>query len=107
WVKILFLNPNQLAVVLRAREEARGKHSRTTQDVIKESIRRVWEIRESLKPGVKEHLRLYVYDATPSCGLTWVDDQMIVTHYLAGSVDLTSPAVLLKPAKIGTGGLFD
>lgn len=32
---------------------------------------------------------------------------MIVTHYLAGLVDLTSPAVLLKPAQIGMGGLFD
>lgn len=107
WVKILFLNPNGSAAELRAREESQGKHHRATQDVIRESIKRVWEIRESLKPGVKERLRLYVYDATPSCGLTWIDDQMIVTHYLAGSVDLTSPAVLLTPAKIGAGGLFD
>jgi len=107
WVKILFLNPNGSAVLLRAREEARGKHHRTTQDVIRDSIKSVWEIHKSLEPSMKEHLRLYVYDATPSCGVTWVDDQMVVTHYLAGSVDLTSPAVLLKPAKIGTGGLFD
>jgi hypothetical protein len=106
-VKILFLNPNKPAAEIRAREEARGKHHRDTIQKIKNAIQRAWEIRETLEPGVKKRLRLYVYEATPSCGLTWVDDRMIVTHYLAGLVDLTSPAVLLKPAQIGMGGLFD
>jgi Domain of unknown function (DUF5919) len=107
WVKILFLDPNGAAADLRAREEGRGKHQRDTKEKIRGSIIRIWRFRESLEPGVIGRLRIYVYDATPSCGLTWVDDQMIVTHYLAGSVDLTSPAILLKPAKMGTGGLFD
>jgi hypothetical protein len=106
-VKILFLDPTCSAAEVRAREEATGKHQRGTQVAIRESISQVWRFRNELDPGVKERLRLYVYNATPSCGLTWVDDQMIVTHYLAGLVDLTSPAVLLKPAQIGSGGLFD
>jgi len=106
-VKILFLNPDKPAADIRAREEARGKHHRDTKQKIRKAIKRAWEIRETLEPGVRKRLRLYVYEATPSCGLTWVDDRMIVTHYLAGLVDLTSPAVLLKPAQIGMGGLFD
>jgi len=107
WVKILFLNPESSAAQRRAIEEARRKIKRNTQDEIRRSIKCLWDFRQELKAGVKERLRLYVYDATPSCGLTWMDDHMIVTHYLAGLPDLTSPAIELKPAQIGTGGLFD
>jgi hypothetical protein len=107
WVKILFLDPNSSAAERRALEEARRKKGRNTQDAIRSSIKYLWDFRQTLEAGVRERLRLYVYDATPSCGLTWMDDHMIVTHYLAGLPDLTSPAVDLKPAQIGTGGLFD
>jgi len=33
-------------------------------------------------------------------GLTWIDDTfMVATHYLAGSTNLTSPALLLEPGR--------
>jgi hypothetical protein len=96
--RILFLNPNFEAAKIRAREE---KSSRNTQTKIKESIADVWKIRESLTPSQKEQLRIFVYDATASCGLTWVDQQMLVTHYLAGLPDETSPALLLTRPQVG------
>jgi hypothetical protein len=103
-VKILFLNPDSDSAKLREKEEG---GLRKTRDVIRESIEWTWKFRESLEPAVRNRLRIYVYDATPSCGLTWIDDYMIVTHYLARMPDVTSPAIRLQPAQIGTGGLYD
>ena len=78
-VKILFLNPNSGLAAARAREEQRD-----TPATIRESIRLIWSIRNGLALNLRQRLRLYVYDSTPSSGATWVDDFMIVTHYLAG-----------------------
>lgn len=103
-VKILFLNPNSESAKLREKEEG---GLRKTRAIIRESIAWVWKFRESLESGVKSRLRIYVYEATASCGLTWIDDYMIVTHYLAWTPDWTSPAIRLQPAQIGTGGLYD
>jgi hypothetical protein len=99
--RILFLDPNSRCAQIRADEEKNSKSSRNTQTKIRESIRKIWEIRESLTAGQKEQLRLFVYEATASCGLTWVDQQMLVTHYLAGLPDVTSPALLLTRPQVG------
>lgn len=104
YVEILFLDPDSSLAEVRTREE--GK-KRDTKEAIRESIECMWNFRNKLEAEDRNRLRLYVYNATPSCGLMWIDDHMIVTHYLAGLPDLTSPAVRLKPAQIGTGGLFD
>ncbi len=98
--RILFLNPNAGPAEIRAGEE---KKSRDTRDKIKKSIKTMWTIRRSLAASQQAQLRLWVYNATPSCGLTWVDQQMIVTHYLAGLPDETSPALLLTRPQRGTG----
>jgi hypothetical protein len=103
-VKILFLDPNCASAKLRKREEG---DRRDTEAEIRKSIKTIWEFQRDLQPSVKERLRIYVYDATPSCGLTWIDDYMIITHYLAGLPDVTSPAIRVQPAQIGTGGLYD
>ena len=102
-VKVLFLDPESESAKLRDKEET----NRSTTNKIRESIEYLWSFRKELKPAVRDRLRLYVYDATASCGLTWIDDFMIVTHYLARMPDLTSPAIRLQPAQIGTGGLYD
>jgi Domain of unknown function (DUF5919) len=94
--RILFLNPNCEAAAIRAKEE-----NRDTRTKIKESIKQMWLIRESIPPGQKEQVRIFVYDATASCGLTWIDQQMLVTHYLAGLPDETSPALLLVRPAVG------
>jgi hypothetical protein len=102
--KMLFLNPESSAAELRATEEKRGKKGRDTRDAIRQSIKKMWEFRQQLEAGPKDRLRLYVYDATPSCGLTWIDQTMIATHYLPGQQDVTSPALLIIPPQAGIKG---
>jgi hypothetical protein len=96
---ILFLDPNGNAVTTREKEDGRRKTSTT----IRSSIRMVWEeIRAKLdgETKVQSLLKLYVYDATPSSGMTWIDDSlMVVTHYLAGFANVTSPALIVKPVE--------
>jgi len=100
---MLFLDPKSKAAEIRSREEKRD-----TQKKIRESIQTMWTIRESIPPGQKEQVRIFVYDATASCGLTWIDQQMLVTHYLAGLPDETSPALLLiRPAVGMERSLYD
>ena len=52
---------------------------------------------------------MYVYNATPSSGTQWFDNFMIVTHYLAGFPNVTSPALLVEPVKTEAGerNLYD
>jgi len=100
----LFLNPESPAAKLREIEENRKGKGRPTREAIRKSIKAMWDFREGLEAGQKDRLRLYVYDATPSCGLTWIDQAMLVTHYLPGERDVTSPAVLIMPPQGGIEG---
>lgn len=96
-IEMFFLNPEGLALRLRQTEDSIGE--RNTKERIQRSLREVWRIRSSLEPSVRGYLKLYVYDATPSLGVTWIDDVMLVTHYLASRTNRTSPAleVELRP----------
>ncbi len=99
-VHILFLDPNSDLAKARAKEEQRD-----TPATIRTSIRIIWkEIRTRLDPEARDRLHLYVYDSTPSSGATWVDDFMIVTHYLAGYPNRTSPAFRVED--LGAESLF-
>lgn len=101
-VIVLFLDPEGKAVRTRA-EEDKG---RNTGKAIRASIKEMWEIRRQLEgeKASQDRLQLRVYDATPSSGMTWVDDSfMIVTHYLAGFANLTSPALKVKPVQTRPG----
>lgn len=95
-VKILFLAPNGPAAALRAREDT----GRDTMLEIRTSIRILWQMREGFPADVRPRLKLFVYEATPSLGVTWIDDFMIATHYLAGSMNVTSPALLMEPGRL-------
>ncbi len=95
-VKIFLLNPNGPAAALRAKEDT----GRNTKLEIQTSIRILWQMRERFPNNVKPLLKLYVYEATPSLGVTWIDDFMIATHYLAGSMNVTSPALLMEPGQL-------
>lgn len=98
-VNILFLDPRSRLAEERAREEQRD-----TPATIRESIRIIWDIRRTMDPEPARHLHLFVYDSTPSTGATWIDDFMIVTHYLAGFPNRTSPA--FKVEDVGPDSLF-
>jgi hypothetical protein len=108
--KMLFLNPNLKAAELRSAEEMRQseKSKRETRDVIRESIKTMWDFRLGLEAGLRDRLRLYAYEATPSCGLMWIDKKILVTHYLAGLPDVTSPALLVaSPEGEMEGSLYN
>jgi hypothetical protein len=98
-LKILFLDPTGNAVKTRAIEDNR----RDLAPVIRTAIRFIWnEVRNKLEgePEAQKLLQIYVYDATPSSGMTWIDDRFIVvTHYLAGFANVTSPALIVKPVE--------
>jgi hypothetical protein len=100
-VKFLFLDPASEAAKLRAREDVRA--ARNTIQEIQDSIRFIWNLREQLAPEAKQHLRLYVYNATPSSGTQWFDDFMVVTHYLAGFPNVTSPALVVERVETEPG----
>ena len=46
-----------------------------------------------------------MYEATPSLGLTWIDGTMFVTHYLAGSINRTSPLLRIE-SRLGSDTLY-
>jgi hypothetical protein len=96
-VMIFFLDPNSSAAGVRAREEDEG---RDTIREIKTAIRILWKFRADLAPDLQRRLKLYAYQATPSMGVTWIDDSlMVVSHILAGSMNVTSPCLLLEPGR--------
>jgi hypothetical protein len=95
---MLFLGPNSQPAETRTREE---HNRRDTAAEIRKSLKFMWEFRASLPAGVRDRLRVYVYDATPSCGLAWIDDFMIATHYLASFWNRTSPALRVRPPQFG------
>lgn len=92
-VKFFFLNPGSPSAAVRGREEPH----RNTQNEIRDTIAYFWVQRELLGEELKKRFTIYVYNATPSLGLTWTDDLMVATHYLAAFKNLTSPALLLEP----------
>ena len=98
-VSILFLDPNRTAAKVRAIEE----EGRDTIHQIKTAIRVLWKIRVDLPPELQRRLKLYVYEATPSMGVLWIDDRfMVASHILAGSMNVTSPCLLLEPGRYGS-----
>jgi hypothetical protein len=92
-IEIFFLNPNTPEADVREKEDRQKQH---TKERIRDSIRELWKIRGRLNETAKSRLKIYTYDATPSLGVTWMDDWMLVTHYLAGFSNLTAPALRVE-----------
>lgn len=97
--EVFFLDPTCALAEARARED----RPRDTVRTIKESITFMWELRGRIEEPTRERLKLYVYSATPSSGTLWVDSFMVVTHYLAGLANVTSPAFRLRPVENSRG----
>jgi hypothetical protein len=89
-VEFLWLNPEDDLAKARQREEKRT----TRRDTCK-SILFFWDVREGLPAEKRERLLLKEYIATPSCGVTWSDDLLVVTQYLAGNPNLHAPGMVL------------
>jgi hypothetical protein len=92
-IQVFFLDPNSPEADVREKEDQQKLELRGR---IRASIRKLWEMRSRLNDDAKGRLSVYTYRATPSLGVTWIDDWMLVTHYLAGSNNLTSPALRVE-----------
>lgn len=90
-VEILWLDPTKDIAKLREVEEGnRG----TRSDAIR-SIRWFHKFKEGLPPELAERISLRYYSALPTNGLTWVDDAMIITHYLPDEQNRTCPGLVI------------
>jgi hypothetical protein len=93
-VQILWLNPD--SDLAQFREESEGERG-TRADTVA-SIEFFWSLREQASDTERQRLNLAVHEAMPTCGITWSDDLIIVTHYLAKELNLASPGLVLGPS---------
>ncbi len=90
-VEFLWLDPTTDIAVTREREEAERKLRRDACDAI------AWfsELVAKLPDDARSRVSLRAYTSPPTCGITWADKNLIVTHYLAGRLNLRAPGVVL------------
>jgi hypothetical protein len=91
-VEFLWLDPRHELAVLRENEEGKRGLRRDTCA----SIMFFWELREQLTPEQRKRFSMRSYEAVPTCGLSWSDDYLVVTHYLVGELNLRAPGVILR-----------
>ncbi len=48
-----------------------------------------------MPPEQQQRLSLKLYKRTPTCGLTWIDDYLLVTHYLSTEPNKYAPGLVL------------
>jgi hypothetical protein len=91
-VEMLWLDPMHELANLREQEENRRGLRRDTCD----SIAFFWSLRAGMAEDRATRLRLREYRSIPTCGITWADDYLVVTHYLSGELNLTAPGLMLQ-----------
>jgi hypothetical protein len=90
-VDVLWLNPESRLAVQREAEEQRD----TRHDAV-EAMEFFARLRDGLPENARSRLSLLEYERTPSCGIVWSDDRVIVTHYLPARADLFAPGLILR-----------
>ena len=95
-VHFLLLSPRDdcQAAAVRAQEEQ--VFHRDTIAVIRETFAGMWQLKQGLDPTLRGRLHIWAYQATPSFGALWVNDVMVVTHYLPTQANLRCPAFLVR-----------
>ncbi len=97
---VLWLNPESAEARQREKQEGRATRRDTTY-----SIKAFWDIREAL--AERDRLHLLVYTTTPTIGVNWSDDELIITHYLEVQPNLRSPGLVLTTARRRVRGTVD
>jgi len=90
-VEFLWLDPT--TTLAENREDEEGKRG-LRRDAC-ESIIFFWELAQNLEKKQRDRLSLREYTSLPTCGITWADNQLIVTHYLAAQLNLRAPGMVL------------
>lgn len=90
-VEILWLDPEHQLAFQREHEEGR----RGTRMDIVTSILFFWEIRQGLKADERQRFVLKEHQTMPTCGIHWSDNELLITHYLAGQLNRRAPGLML------------
>lgn len=90
-IKVLWLDPRSELARQRQAEEKRN----TRRDIL-ESIDWFYRIKQSIPAPQAKRMHLKLYTETPTCGITWCDDSVIVTHYQAGVLNFEAPGMELS-----------
>jgi hypothetical protein len=90
-VEVIWLKPDCPLASQRANEEGRA----TKRDAII-SIGQFAEIREGLKGKAKANFTLREYEMTPSCGIVWADNVLVISNYLPAAANVFSPGLILR-----------
>jgi hypothetical protein len=89
-IEIIYLKPDGDLVKHRSSEEGRN----TKKDAL-ESIKFFSGLRSEL-PKHKDNIKLLEYDLTPSCGIVWADDHVVVSHYMPARANVLAPGIVLR-----------
>jgi hypothetical protein len=98
-IEFLWLAPDSEMAGLRNDQEA----DRDTIADTAKSIVWFWDFKRELKPVEQSRFSLKEYTDLPTCGLTWCDDEIIVSNYLAASLNLDSPGMILVNPSLRLG----
>jgi hypothetical protein len=90
-VEIIWLKPDYEAAAVRSSKEKRD----TIADITRSMIW-FWQLREDLPEDAKSRLKLKEYEDIPYTGITWADNQLIITLYIAAALNLDSPGMVLR-----------
>jgi hypothetical protein len=94
-VEFLWIDPtSDLAKSRETEEGTRGLRRDACESILWFS-----ELAATLPDEQRRRLSLRQYSALPTCGITWADNQLIVTHYLAGELNLRAPGIVLDAAQ--------
>lgn len=99
---IYFLNPESQYSIDREAEE---QHRHTRVDTV-DAMQWFRQLQLELEGDHRDRLQLFEYQATPSCGITRSDDQLVVTLYVAGRLNLRAPGLILNEGHRGLSGVY-
>lgn len=99
-VTIIWLDPETDIARIRDAEEQRA----TRKDTV-DSILWFWGLAQELNDSERARFKLLLHQDTPTCGVTWADDRVVVTNYLAGRLNLEAPGMILSTATTRWSGV--
>lgn len=90
-IEILWLDPRSSLARRRQEEEKRN----TRLDTL-ESIEWFNGMKSAAATSENGRIQLRLYEETPTCGITWRDDSVVVTHYQARALNMDAPVSMLR-----------
>lgn len=90
-IELLWLKPESDEAKIRESEEGRD----TRWDAV-DAMEFFSGFKAQVAAKPTGRLTMWEYVATPSCGIVWADNQVVVTHYLSPKPNLFAPGLILR-----------